>query len=287
MNLINIVASCALVFGGGYGFNGVATGTLISNWLGLLIAFGCLIWFCKGKFPYCSRKMLLKGEWWKYFSVNGNLFLRSFFIICVTMGVTAAGARLGNLTLAINVIVMQFFQFFSFFMDGFAFSGEALVGLRAGEKNYFMLNKCVTRLLQWTLITSLIFSTIYFLATPAMAAALTDSIPVIEGVTELTLWIALIPIVSGWAFIFDGFYIGITDTFKMMISTFFGGIAFFAIIFGFLNGENSYIWIAFLSYLFIRGVYLAAMWPSTLRHNFRKAHDILRVSDGVSENCSR
>lgn len=128
-NVINIVASYALVFIFGYGFKGVALGTLISNWIGLLLAIVCMIWFLRGKWISCSIKNIIHGEWWRYFSVNGNLFLRSFFIICVTMGVTAAGGRIGYLTLAVNIIVMQFFQFFSFFMDGFAYSGEAMIGL--------------------------------------------------------------------------------------------------------------------------------------------------------------
>ena len=267
MNLINIGASCALVFGCGYGFNGVAIGTLISNWLGLLVSLACLLWFCKGRFPKCPWKLLAKGEWWRYFAVNGNLFLRSFFIICVTMGVTAAGAKLGNLTLAINVIVMQFFQFFSFFMDGFAFSGEAMVGLRAGQKDYKMLSDCVHRLLQWTLATGLIFSVVYFSGTPTISSWLTDNEPVVEGVTQLTFIIGLIPIVSCWAFIYDGFYIGVTDTYRMMISTLLGGSIFFAIIFLFTENGNIIIWTAFLSYLLVRGLYLAFMWKNTLTRN--------------------
>lgn len=260
MNLINIAASCVLVFGIGYGFKGVATGTMLSNWLGLIVAAACLSRFCLGGLPKFTYKELMKGEWWRYFSVNGNLFLRSFFIICVTMGVTSAGARLGNLTLAINVILMQFFQFFSFFMDGFAFSGEAMVGLRAGAGDHVMLKKCVGRLLQWTLGTAIVFSLFYFTGTATIAGLLTDSREVAEGVAAMTLWTGLIPLVSCWAFIYDGFYIGITDTFRMMISTLIGGAIFFAIIYGGSHLGNQAIWTAFLAYLLFRGAYLALSW---------------------------
>ena len=268
MNVANIGMSCLLVYGFDYGFNGVALGTMISNWLGLVIAVGCMIWFRKGKILKCSIFNLLRGQWWRYFSVNGNLFLRSLLIICVTMGVTAAGARLGNLTLAINVIIMQFFQFFSFFMDGFAYSGEAMVGLRCGEGNFMMLKKCVAHLLQWTLATGLVFSIIYFFGTPAITSLLTDSPDVIEGVANLTPWVASIPILSCWAFIYDGFYVGITDTFKMMLSALLGAILFFFIIsldnaFPEIDG-NKVIWTAFISYLLGRGIFLAAIWRKTV-----------------------
>ena len=66
-NLINIGGSCLLVYGADMGFNGVALGTLISNWAGLLVAVGCLWWFRKGKIIKCSWRNLLKGEWWRYF----------------------------------------------------------------------------------------------------------------------------------------------------------------------------------------------------------------------------
>ena len=272
-NVINIVASYILVFVYDFGFNGVAIGTLISNWVGFILALACMLLFLKGSWLKCTLKNLLQGGLWKYFSVNSNLFLRSLFIICVTMGVTAAGARIGYLTLAINVIVMQFFQFFSFFMDGFAYSGEAMIGLRCGERNFVSLNKCVRRLLQWTLSTGVGFSILYFFGLESIASLLTDQVNVIEGVLEIALWIGLIPIVSCWAFIYDGFYIGITDTFQMMISTLLSAIVFFAILFfndhltkGLANLEgNQIIWTAFLSYLLIRGIYMAIAWKPSLK----------------------
>lgn len=270
-NIINILASYLLVFHFGYGFSGVALGTLLSNWFGLFVACLCVLWFLKGKVMKCSLQNLLKGEWLKYFAVNGNLFLRSLCIICVTMGVTAAGARLGNLALAVNVIVMQFFLFFSFFIDGFAYSGEAIVGLRAGEGDFEKLQKAVKRLVIWTVATSLIFSIVYLSGLEGITALLTDSENVREGVKLLTLWITLIPVVSCWSFIYDGFYIGITDTYRMMISTLAGGIVFFAIT-GFIffgtelpETSNHIIWIGFLSYLLVRGIYLVILWRPVLK----------------------
>ncbi|MCH5233980.1 MAG: MATE family efflux transporter [Muribaculaceae bacterium] len=279
-NVINIIVSYSLAFPLGYGFNGVAIGTFISNWLGFAVAIGCMLWFLKGKLLKCTFTNLIKGNWWKYFSVNGNLFLRSLFIICVTMGVTAAGARIGNLTLAVNIIVMQYFQFFSFFIDGFAYSGEALVGLRFGERNFEMLKKSVTRLLQWTVGMAILFSFGYFIGLESITSLLTDSDNVITGVLELTLCVALIPLISCWSFIFDGFYVGITDTFKMMISTLLGGIIFFAVIgIDYLGmvlpfDGNKVIWTAFLSYLAIRGLYLALMWKPTINRAGRSFENI-------------
>lgn len=276
MNVVNIILSFLLVFPFGMGFEGVAIGTLISNWVGLIIGIVCVIRIRKGKTFKCNFNLIIRGDLVKYFKVNGNLFIRSFFIICVTMGVTAAGARLGNLTLAVNVIIMQFFQFFSFFMDGFAFAGEALVGLRMGEKNRGILRKSVRRLLQWTFATGVLFSLIYLFGTRMFAGILTDNLAVIDGVSEMLLWISLIPVLSCWAFIYDGFYIGVTSTGRMMESTLIAAIVFFMITFikysrneiGLGVTGNEAIWTGFLSYLTIRGVYLASRWRSTVRKVF-------------------
>lgn len=273
VNIINILASFLLVFPAQLGFPGVAMGTLISNWLGLGIAFLCVIKLRKGKKIWCRGRELLKGEGLKhFFSVNSNLFVRSACIICVTMGVTAAGARLGTLTLAVNVVVMQFFQFFSFFMDGFAFSGEALIGRWYGADDHRMLSRYFKALLLWTAGMATLFSVLYIVGINPVTELLTDSGNVRGGVEEMWAWIALIPIVSAWAFIYDGFFVGITDTRRMMWATITASILFFLLAFVRISGtgvrimveNNAQIWSAFLAYLFMRGAFLAASWRYSL-----------------------
>lgn len=274
VNVVNIICSFLLVFHGGLGFEGVAWGTLISNWFGLALALWCVVRFRRGKGIWCGRDEILKGGGLgRFFKVNGNLFVRSGCIICVTMGVTAAGARLGSLALAVNVIVMQFFQFFSFFMDGFAFSGEALVGKWLGAGSRDMLRRYCRRLLIWSAGMGIAFTLLYSFGSPLITELLTDSASVREGVSEMRLWIALIPVVSVWAFTYDGFFVGITDTRRMRQATLLATIVFFLVAFVRIDSggffirveNNSIIWIAFLSYLLMRGVALAALWRNSLR----------------------
>lgn len=279
VNVINIVASYLLVFHSGAGFDGVAWGTLISNWVGLAIAMVCVRRMRKGKKVWCEGSDILKGGGiGRFFSVNSNLFIRSACIISVTMGVTAAGARLGALTLAVNVVVMQFFQFFSFFMDGFAFSGEALIGRWAGAGSAEMVGRNCRALLWWTAGVAALFTALYAVGYDTITALLTDRESVRRGVEEMAWWIVLIPIVSVWAFIYDGFYVGITDTRKMMWATMAATAVFFAV--AFVKTEdgrliigvesNRVVWTAFLSYLLMRGVVLMAMWRTSLRRRLAR-----------------
>ena len=202
VNIVNIAASFALVFWFGLGFEGVAWGTLVSNWVGLAIAMGCALRFSKGKRLWCGvREAVSGGGMGRFFSVNSNLFFRSACIICVTLGVTAAGARLAA-TLAINVVVMQFFQFFSFFMDGFAFSGEALVGRWWCRRQRDGWQICAR--------PSVVdgrrgspFTVCYGLGSDGITLLLTDSESVRQGVKGMRAWIWSLPVVSARAFIYS------------------------------------------------------------------------------------
>lgn len=269
MNVINILVSYLLVFHTETGFAGVAWGTAISNWIGLVIALVWAFRFRKGKGLFSSMREVLKGGGiGKFFSVNSNLFLRSACVMCVSLGVTSAGARMGALTLAVNVVMMQFFTFFSYFMDGFAFSGEALTGRWSGAGEKLLLRESVKALLRWTLGVALLFTILYIVGLGPVTSLLTDNESVRAGVDKMRIWIWLLPIVSAWAFIYDGFFVGITDTGKMMIATLIASVVFFIIAFVrtdsghfiFRPLGNNALWGAFLCYLFLRGGILAVIW---------------------------
>lgn len=269
MNVLNIILSYLLVFHTGVGFTGVAWGTAVSNWIGLVVALVWAAWFRRGKSLFGSLRDLFKGGGMsKFFSVNTALFLRSACIMSVSMGVTSAGARMGALTMAVNVVLIQFFIFFSYFMDGFAFSAEALTGRYYGAGSLERLHMSVRALLRWTLGVALLFSVIYTFGSSFVAALLTDTQNVREGVADMRLWLTMLPLLSAWAFIYDGFFVGITKTDRMMLATLVASVVFYIVAFlrispsGLIWGvpDNNTLWTAFLSYLTLRGAILAVIW---------------------------
>ena len=274
MNVINIVLSYLLVFHASIGFTGVAWGTAVSNWIGLVVALVWAVSFRKGKPLFGPLRDIFKGGGMsKFFSVNSALFLRSACIMCVSMGVTSAGARMGALTLAVNVVMIQFFIFFSYFMDGFAFSAEALTGRFSGAGDRERLHKSVRALLRWTLGVAVLFSLLYTFGSGVVTSLLTDTENVREGVASMRLWLTMLPLLSAWAFIYDGFFVGITKTDKMMLATLAASAVFYIMAFLRMGSEglfigvpdNNMLWSAFLSYLTLRGAILAGIWR--YRHN--------------------
>lgn len=48
----------------------------------------------------------------RFFAINGDIFLRTLCLIAVTTYFTAAGSAQGNMVLAANTLLMQFFIIF-------------------------------------------------------------------------------------------------------------------------------------------------------------------------------
>lgn len=274
VNVINIALSITFVYLLHLGFNGIALGTLSANWLGLGIAIFIAYRFRKGNGLWCNPVKALKGVGLrKFFRVNSDIFFRSACVMAVSLTVTAVGSRLGDNILAANGVMMQFFIFFSYFMDGFAFTGEALCGRFAGAGDSYMLRRSVRCLLVWSAGIAVIFFFIYLVFNQEITHFITDIPAVMTTVEQYKIWIILIPPVTVAAFIFDGFYIGLTATRRMLAVTFSAAVVFFLVCFwhpwsdapfGILS--NSLLWAAFLSYLFVRGAALAAMTPNLLNH---------------------
>ncbi len=267
-NVINILLSLWFVFGLRLGFIGVAYGTLCAQWLGLLLAL-CLTIPLYRRFNAdltaggAGRR--LSDDLKRFFGVNVNLFFRSACVMAVSMTVTSVGSRLGDLTLASNAVMMQFFIFFSYFMDGFAFAGEALVGRAKGSADNLLYHLSVKWLLVWSAAMGVIFFAVYAIAAEDIASLITDESGVVANLMRYKVWLVLIPVLTVAAFIFDGFFIGLTKTRVMLIATLAATAAFFAICFIPSSlPSNHRLWGAFLTYLFLRGVLLAAVLPRKL-----------------------
>lgn len=273
---INVVMSLLAVFPLGLGFPGIAAGTLTANWCGLLIGAVALLRFCRKdneRIFANLHEMRCAGIFGKFFRMNSDIFLRSACIMSVSMAVTAFGSRIGGNTLAVNAVMMQFFVLFSYFMDGFAFTGEALCGRYAGARNERMLLRSVKYLLCWSVGIAASFFLLYAGAGGWIVSFITDVPEVETEVMSYRIWLWLIPPVTVAAFIFDGFFIGLTATRKMLIATASALAVFFAIAlihpgesrqFGYPLSNNT-LWLSFLSYLFVRGAVLAA-WSKKVLH---------------------
>ena len=261
INLLNIIFSFVLVFYFNMSIKGVALGTVIAQYGGLITTL--LIWRKKYKeiAKYFNVKKALSLEKMKlFFKINSDIFLRTLCLIIVTSYFTIASTKMPYPTLAMNTLLMQFFTLFSYFMDGFAYAAESLCGKAKGENNYSQLQAFVKRFLLWGGVISILFIIIYALFGENILGIFTDNKDVIEYSKNYLHWILLIPITGFIAFLYDGILIGLTESVVMRNAIFISTAAFF-LIFYLLSpyiGNNA-LWIAFLTYLLGRSLLMMLM----------------------------
>lgn len=262
-NVVNIAVSTLLVFGCHLKIEGVALGTLISQYTALLLA----VIFCLTKFDvkqHFELKAILDINTLKrFFQINRDIFLRTLCLIAVTTYFTSAGSTQGELTLAANTLLMQFFIIFSYFMDGFAYAGEALGGRYFGAHDRLNFQRMTRCLFAWGGALSVLFFFIYFLSGTSLLHLLTDDSQVINRAQQYLPIIYFIPLISFAAFLFDGLYIGTTATRYMLISMFCASAAFFVLI-NVCTLSNTLLWLAFLVYLGGRGLMQAFLFKKAV-----------------------
>ena len=279
VNVINILASLFAVYGLGWGFVGVAAGTLLSAWLGLVYA----AWLLVRRFPAQVRAVkpkqffAFKGSG-RLMKVNVHIFLRSSLLMLVNLFLVAVGARSGDLILAVNALMQQLNTLFAYFLDGIAFAGEALVGKYAGRTDEQRLRLCVRRLFAWSMALAAVFTVAY--ATPSwIFALLTNDVAVRRAALDYRVWCALLPMCGMAAFVWDGVFIGLTCSAGMLEAVAVADAFFFALYFALpASMGNHRLWLAFVVYLAVRGVVQTVIYYNRRLYQVKK-----RLSSTTSE----
>ncbi len=255
-NIINILASLTLVYGFGMKIEGVAMGTVIAQYAGFIVALLLLFRY----YGRLYRHLQLKGTFvreamGRFFHVNRDIFLRTLCLVAVNLYFTSAGARSGAVILSVNTVMMQLYLFFSYFMDGFAYAGEAMCGRYYGAANKEAFSDTLRRLFRWAAAVTILFTLFYIFAGQWIVGILTDETEVIAVSRQYLWWVWLVPVVSTLAFILDGVFIGITATRGMLISSFLSTVVFFLVYL--LSRDlwaNHGLWLAMIIYLAMRGI---------------------------------
>lgn len=304
-NVVNILVSLVLVFGLGMRVEGVASGTLIAQWCGFLM--GCFLCWRNyfGKKPITDDIQPLRYylspspntqhpstithqpspinpqpstfnhqpspiTYKAFFSINRDIFLRTLCMVSVMMFFTSAGSWQGEVVLAVNTLLMQLYLLVSYIMDGFANAGEALSGKFYGAGDSDALKTTVRRIFFWGIITAAVFTVTYVTGGKPFLRLLTDEPSVVEASTSYVWWAYLVPFCSVAAFMWDGIFIGLTASRQMLQSMFVAAVTFFIVYFiatKYLGNHG--LWLAFLCYMFVRGVVQTLLYPSTMKQKKR------------------
>ena len=278
VNVIHIVCSLWFAFPLGMGIVGIAYASVVAQWTGVAIT-ALIMWWHYGK-------QLVRISWseiWdmkamrEFFSINRDIIVRTLCIVSTYTFFTAASARMDDPTiLAVNTILLELFTLFSYMSDGFAFAAEALTGRFIGERNGVALRDCVRKCMVWCAVICVLYVGLYVgwwreLLGLFVEDGAENTAQIMEYAGRYIGWIVAIPVAASWPFMMDGIMVGATQSRIMRNSMLWATATYFLLFFTLepLIGNDA-LWLAFTSYMFLRGVFQYFM-SDRLRAVYRQA----------------
>ena len=266
LNISNMLMDVFFVLGLGMGVEGVALGTLLSEYgaagVGLLTVF---IIQKRLRGFWSLQKVLDKKKVMKSLSINGDILVRSLALIIVFTWFTASSAALGDITLAANAVLLHFLTVSAYFLDGIALSAEKFVGESVGQRSkpYFIDAAKLTTV--WAAGIAAVISFCLLLCGPTIINFMTVDPNVRVMAKEFVIFAALAPLIGVWCFQLDGIFIGATATSFMRNSMIVSTLMFFATWKALEGLGNLGLWLALLSHFIYRTITLSLQLPKVIK----------------------
>jgi MATE family multidrug resistance protein len=268
VNVVNVIISFILVFTFNMKAEGVALGSVIGEYVGLGLAL--FLFFKKYRWVasnFTRQLAPLLSHLKHFLNVSGDILIRTLCVIAVFTFFTSRSAGIGDVTLAINSTLLQYLFLFSYFLDGFAYAGEALVGKFYGARDFTQLKITVRKLMIWGAGFAILFSGGYALLGNYLLQFFTKQEAVLSEGAVYLVWVALIPLASFVTFIWDGIFIGLTASRAMRNTVLLSAVLFYFLPFYLLFPiiGNHAIWLSMILFMASRSVSLTIIYPRVLK----------------------
>nr|WP_306174098.1 MATE family efflux transporter DinF [Pseudoalteromonas shioyasakiensis] len=257
-NITNIVLDVYFVVFLDWQVAGAAWASVIADYTALIFAL-CMVLKLANKMAV----PLFIGNWFSVtkmqdlLSLNRDIFIRSLILQLCFSFMTFYGARIGEVTLAANAVLLNFLMLVSFALDGIAYASEAKVGHAKGQNSARKIHLWVKVSLFWGVIFAFAYSVFFALFGSQIISLLTDVPEVISAANTYLPWLIVLPIAAMGCFLFDGVFVGLTrakDMRNTMIIS--AGVGFFGVFLLFSGWQNHGLWLAMTCFMLLRGVTL-------------------------------
>ncbi|MND59506.1 DNA-damage-inducible protein F [compost metagenome] len=218
-NLVNMVLDAWFVLGLGWQVRGVAAASLLADYCSL----GVGLWLVSRRLRHLPAEVWQSAwpRWWQWPAVrrllglNRDIFIRSLCLQLCFAFMTLQGARLGDVAVAANAVLLNFLMLISYGLDGFAYAVEAMVGRAIGRRDRQGLREAIVLNLGWALLIALVFVLGFALGGRQLIAHITDLPAVIAEANRQLPWLIVMPLLAVWCFLLDGVFIGATRAREM------------------------------------------------------------------------
>ena len=266
LNGTNVILDLLFVPVLGFGVEGVAWATLIAEYL----AAGLGLWLLRGWLTRALndpdwKAILATGPMLALLKSNSHLFVRTLCVVFAFSWFTAESARLGEVILAANSILMHLQTFMGHGLDGFAHAAETLTGESSGARNRARFRQAVRMTTLWAGIIALAVSALYLLAGPWFLTLFSDQAEVLELARLYLPWMIVSPIVSVWSFQLDGIFIGSGDTREMRNAMALSTACFVALTYLLVPGLGNHgLFLALTLFMGLRALTLLPYYSRTI-----------------------
>ncbi|TNI59726.1 MATE family efflux transporter [Aeromonas media] len=218
-NLVNMVLDAWFVLGLGWQVRGVAAASLLADYCSL----GVGLWLVSRRLRHLPAEVWQGAwsRWWQWPAVrrllglNRDIFIRSLCLQLCFAFMTLQGARLGDVAVAANAVLLNFLMLISYGLDGFAYAVEAMVGRAIGRRDRQGLREAIVLNLGWALLIAIAFALGFALGGRQLIAHITDIPAVIAEANRQLPWLIAMPLLAVWCFLLDGVFIGATRAREM------------------------------------------------------------------------
>jgi len=254
VNVVNIMISSHLVVNLGMDVDGAALGTVIAQYVGFALAIIIFLISYRDTLKALIPKAILQWqELSRFLNINKDIFIRT---LCLTLAFSffySQSSKLGVVILAANTILMQFLNWMSYAVDGFAFAAESLVGKYKGARDIKATHRAIRVAFIWGMVMAVLFSLLYGIFGSQLAELFAEEPSEVASVLPYLFWMVLFPILATPCYIWDGVFIGLTAS-KSMRNLMIVAFVLFAA--AYLLGQpygNHGLWMALLVFMVARG----------------------------------
>jgi MATE family multidrug resistance protein len=268
INLVNMAVTMALVLGLDAGIAGAAIAAVVAEAAGLLIGIVIAARVAPGGL-IVPRKMLFdRAKLMRMVAVNRDIMIRTAALISAFLFFTAQGARAGDITLAANAVLNNFLLVAAFFLDGLANAAEQLCGRAFGARDKSAFAGATRLVVAWGFGFALVVSLVFVLFGANLIDVMTSTEEVRRTARAYLIFVVASPMLSVFAFAFDGVYIGATWARDMRNLMVLSLLIFLTAWLGLREFGNAGLWGAMLVLYAARGGLEAARYPALLKASF-------------------